>query len=301
MLTRRTIFSLPAALLARADETIFRGGVAVVRVDVQVQDGKMAVVGLTRDDFTIHEEGTPQQIRYFGSEELPLDVLLLLDVSISMAPHVSRVVEEAHGALGILRSGDRVGVMVFDREFRLRLPFEGSVEKVREGLDEALHQETFRGGTDIHFGLFEAAKYMRKNARPEARRAVIVLTDDRTERARKDALVLRGFNQAEAVLCSLVVDLKKNHGDTQAAGVESLSAQTGGDSFRAANAADWFRTTLERLRQRYALGFHLPDGLTAGTARAIRVDLSPKARQEHPRALVQSRKSYVVPDFRPGA
>lgn len=296
MLTRRSLITIPAALLAQGDEPTFRGGVAVVRVDVQVLNGNSAVTGLTRDDFVVQEQGQPQAIRYFGSEELPLDLLLLLDVSISMAPHVSRVVEEAHGALGLLRPGDRVGAMVFDREARLRLPYEGAIDKVRDGLDEALHRESFRGGTDIHFGLYEAAKYVRRHARPGARRAVIILTDDRTERARKDALVLRGFNQADAVLCSLVVDLKKNHGDTEKAGVESLSAQTGGDSFRATNAADWFRTTLERLRLRYALGFHLPEGLTAGTSRLLQVDLSSDARQRNPRAVVQARKTYIVPD-----
>ena len=296
MLTRRSVISLPAALLAQADEPTFRGGVAVVRADIQVLNGNLAVTGLTRDDFIVREQGQPQTIRYFGSEELPLDVLLLLDVSISMAPHVSRVVEEAHGALGVLRAGDRVAAMVFDREARTRLAYESSIEKVRDGLDEALHRESFRGGTDIHFGLYEAAKYVRRYARPEARRAVIILTDDRTERARKDALVLRGFNQADAVLCALVVDLKKNHGDTEPGGVEGLAAQTGGDSFRARNAADWFRTTLQRLRQRYAIGFHLPDGLTPGTARMLQVDLAPEARRRHPRAVVQARKTYIVPD-----
>src|SRR5687768_16926081 len=109
----------------RADETTFRGGVAVVRVDAQVLNGNAAVTGLTRDDFIVREEGRPQPIRYFGSDELSIDVLLLLDVSTSMSSHVSRVVEEAHAALGILRPGDRVGAMVFDREFRLRLPYEG--------------------------------------------------------------------------------------------------------------------------------------------------------------------------------
>ncbi|MDX2152559.1 MAG: VWA domain-containing protein [Bryobacteraceae bacterium] len=297
----RTLALLAAVLCCSAqDGPLFRGGVAVVRVDVQVLDGNAALAGLAQADFILKDEGGDQQIRYFGHDAQPLDLLLLLDVSTSMSPHVSRVVEQAHTALGVLRPGDRVGLMVFDRETRLRMPFEGAIEKVREGLDETLHQEKFRGGTDIHFGLYEAAKYVRKEARPEARRAIVILTDDRTERARKDSLVLRGFNQADAVLCALVVEVnKKKWGGTDPAGVEELSALTGGDSFRSNDAAQWFRTTLERLRQRYQLGFHLPEGLTPGVSRAVAVDLSPDARKRFPKARLRARQTYVVPDPAP--
>lgn len=291
--------SLLASLPCISQEApTFRGGVAVVRVDVQVLNGSSAVSGLTQADFLLKENGVDQPVRYFGHEQQSIDVVLLLDVSTSMSPHVSRVVEQAHTALGVLRPGDRVGIMVFDREARLRLPFEASIEKVREELDETLHQEHFRGGTDIHYGLYEAAKYVRKEARADARRAVVILTDDQTERARKDTLVLRGFNQADAVLCALVVEDKKRkgRGGTHEGGVEELSTLTGGDSFRSNDAAPWLRTTLERLRMRYQLGFHLPEGLVAGSSRSVTAELTSDARRKYPKARVQARQTYIVPD-----
>jgi VWFA-related protein len=277
---------------------LFRGGVAVVRVDVQVLNGNAALGNLKQSDFLLKEGGVDQPIRYFGHDEQPIDLVLLLDVSGSMSPQVSRVVEQAHTALGVLRPGDRVGIMVFDREARLRLPLEGSIDKVREALDETLHQEHFRGGTDIHFGLYEAAKYIRKDARPEARRAVVILTDDVTERARKDSLVLRGFNQADAVLCALVAEgkKKKRRGSDSVGGVEEISALTGGDSFRSNDAAQWLRTTLERLRQRYQLAFHLPEGLVPGSSREVSVELTREVRRQYPKARLQARQTYIVPD-----
>jgi VWFA-related protein len=280
-----------------AQEHLFRSGVAVVRVDVQVLEGtSAAVTDLTRVDFVLKENDRAVPIRYFGRDEQPLDILLLLDVSVSMGPHVSRMVETAHSALASLRPGDRVGIMVFDRKTRLRLELNGNIEHVRDELDETLHEENFMGGTDIHYGLYEAAKYMRKSARPDARRAVVILTDDRTEMTRKDNLVLRGLWQADAILCSLVVEAKFTASRTEAANVEGIARQTGGDTIRSANASEALQATLDRIRQRYTLGFHVPEGLPPGASRNITVELAPGARTRVPNANVQARRGYVVPD-----
>jgi VWFA-related protein len=288
-----SIWALP---LCAQQEHVFRGGVSVVRVDVQVKDASAAVGNLSREDFLIKEHGKPQLIRYFAQEEQTLDVLLLLDVSISMGPHVSRMVETAHSALGVLRPSDRVGIMVFDRKARLRFAFSSNLAEVRDAHDETLHQENFDGDTDIHHGLYEAARYVRKEARPEARRAIIILTDDQTEMARKDKLILRGLWQADAILCSLVVESKFRASLTESANVAGLSKQTGGDALQSANASEELQSTLERVRQRYTLGFHVPQGLPPGTSRQITVELAGGARQRHPDAQIQARRGYVVPD-----
>src|SRR5215468_9250281 len=45
-----------------------------------------AVVGdLKREDFTLQENGAPREIAYFSQEELPLSVVLLLDISSASA------------------------------------------------------------------------------------------------------------------------------------------------------------------------------------------------------------------------
>ena len=77
-----------AGLAASDDELVFRSDVSLVRVDAQVVDrDSRAVTGLRVGDFIIRDEGRPQQIRNFARENMPVDVLLLLDVSGSMRPH----------------------------------------------------------------------------------------------------------------------------------------------------------------------------------------------------------------------
>ncbi|MCU1274659.1 MAG: von Willebrand factor, type, partial [Bryobacterales bacterium] len=134
---------------------------------------------------------------------MPVDLVLLLDVSRSMEPHVQRIAAAAHQALGVLGDQDRIAIMVFDRATRVRLAFGNRQDAERE-LERVLDQEAFDGGTDIKRGLLDAANYMARHARHDARHAMVILTDDQTERDRDDAAVLRALTRADCVLSALI-------------------------------------------------------------------------------------------------
>ena len=188
-----------------ADDVVFRSNVSLVRVDARVVDrNNRGITGLHQEDFILREEGRPQQIRNFSSENMPVDVLLLLDVSASMRPHVERIASAAHQALRVLGDQDRVAIMVFDRFTRVRLPFRDSRADVEREFENLLRQETFNGGTDITRGLLDAASYIGRQARPGARRAIVILTDDQTERNRDEEAVSRALTRADAVLMALI-------------------------------------------------------------------------------------------------
>ena len=187
------------------DDVVFRSDVSLVRVDAQVVDsGNRAIAHLRMDDFVVREEGRPQPIRDFASEEMPVDVLFLLDVSASMRPHVQRIADASGQALTVLGKDDRMGIMVFDRSTRVRLPFSGSRSDVQREFDRLLRQERFNGGTDITRAMLDAADYIRTHGRREARRAIVILTDDRTEFDRDDDGVSRALTRADAVMCALI-------------------------------------------------------------------------------------------------
>jgi VWFA-related protein len=202
------LFALAAVVLsltAQEPDVVFRSDVSLVRVDAQVVDrDNRAITGLRVSDFILREDGRPQPIRNFASENMPVDVLFLLDVSASMRPHVQRIADAAHQALRVLADQDRMAIMVFDRQTRLRMPFRASRRDVEREFEALLDHETFRGGTDITRGLLDAANYVGREGRRDARRAIVILTDDQTEFNRDEAAVSRALTRADAVLCALI-------------------------------------------------------------------------------------------------
>ena len=212
--TLLVLFALAAGTALAADgDTVFHSDVSLVRVDTQVVDrDNHAVTGLHAEDFVLRDEGRPQPITNFASENMPVDLLLLLDVSRSMQPHIKHVASAAHKAFQVLRDQDRVGIMVFDRQTRVRLPYRFSRDEAEKELTALLKNEAFDGGTDITKGMLDAANYVAQHARPEARRAIVIVTDDRTQGDRDEAAVDRALTKADAVLCSLIAPAAQRSG-----------------------------------------------------------------------------------------
>src|SRR5688500_6781829 len=107
------IFTAGWAWAAEETDIVFRSDVALARIDVQVVDrNNRAITGLEVVDFVLFVARRQQEIRNFAHEDIPLDVLLLLDVSGSMQSHVQRVSDAAPDAMAVLGPSDRVGIMV---------------------------------------------------------------------------------------------------------------------------------------------------------------------------------------------
>lgn len=202
------------AAVAAEDNVVFRSDVSLVRVDTQVVDrDNRAITGLRAEDFILREQGQPRPIRNFASEKIPVDVVLLLDVSASMRPHIERIASAAHEAFRALRDEDRIAIMVFDRSTRLRLSFSKNHNDAERELESLLNQETFNGGTDITRGLLDATDYVARQGRREARRAIVIVTDDQTGSNRDVEGVSRALTRADTVLSLLLApDAMANRG-----------------------------------------------------------------------------------------
>jgi VWFA-related protein len=202
------IVAIGAAFLVASPQdadVVFHSDVSLVRVDAQVVDSSnRSITHLNAEDFVLHANGQVVPIRNFASENMPVDVLFLLDVSASMRPHVQRIADASGQALTVLGKDDRMGIMVFDRSTRVRLSFNSSRQDVQRGFDRLLREERFNGGTDITRAMLDAADYVRREGRRDARRAIVILTDDETEFNRDDEGVGRALARADAVMCALI-------------------------------------------------------------------------------------------------
>jgi VWFA-related protein len=141
---RRWILSaaalLPAARLLRAQEnSTFSTGVKVVNVLATVRNAKGELVHeLTKDDFTIEEDGHPQPITYFSRDtNLPLTLGLLVDTSASQRQVIDQEKTASKEFLRhILREDrDHAFLIHFDREIELLQDVTSSRSKLEDSLN----------------------------------------------------------------------------------------------------------------------------------------------------------------------
>jgi VWFA-related protein len=344
-MTRAVLFSLLACAASFAQtaarngadgdpNVTFHSDVSLVRVDAQVVDSSnRPIIHLHAGDFVLRLNGQQVPVTNFAADNMPIDVLFLLDVSGSMRPHVQRIADASGQALNQLTANDRMGIMVFDRYTRVRLPFNTSKQEVQRGFDRLLREERFNGGTDITRAMLDAADYISEHGRRDARRAIVILTDDMTEFDRDEVGVGRALSNANAVLCALIAPdaMPRGYGrrgggggpwgggpglggplggiifgrggspggggggqQQHSAGTSEIARDSGGDSM-SVNDASALEDTLERLRQRYTLYFNLPEGARPGDEGDVRVDLAPQARSRFSDAEVHYRRMHMAP------
>src|SRR6266853_6963122 len=113
--------------------------VKVVTLPVTVRDKHGKIVrDLTKDDFTLQEDGRPQAIRYFSQEtNLPLTLGLLVDTSRSQTNVLDAERNASRSFLDqmLVQEKDKAFLIHFDREVELLQDLTSSREKLQAALE----------------------------------------------------------------------------------------------------------------------------------------------------------------------
>jgi VWFA-related protein len=138
---------------AHAQQAVFRSQLEVVRVDVAVQRDGKPVRGLGQADFDLRDNGVRQAIQNVLLEKVPIDVMLVLDASSSVAGRrLERLQDAAERLLAGLRPGDRAGLMSFAHRVTRVQPLTADHKAVVQGVERlkglgstALYDAVFAG------------------------------------------------------------------------------------------------------------------------------------------------------------
>lgn len=194
-----SLLCLILIVLLHAQDRTFSAEVKVVNVLATVRNNKGEVVrNLTKDDFTLEEEGRPQVIRYFAQEsDLPLTLGLLVDTSGSQRRVLGQQRTASHRFLDqVLREDkDQAFLIHFNFEVELLQDLTSSRKELQTALARLEMPETRRplgqrggggfpparprggigGGTTLYDSVLLASEDLM--ARQRGRKALIVLSD----------------------------------------------------------------------------------------------------------------------------
>jgi Ca-activated chloride channel homolog len=287
----------------------------LVLVDVlPVQKKTGRVIGdLTRDHFTILEDGVTQKIEYFSKDKLPVSVVLLVDRAGCVNPFNDQIRAATIKAISHLKPEDEVAIMTFSSKVALVQPFTKDRSLIADRITgvEKQHQ------SEQHYfnaAMYEASEYMKKAANPAGRRAIIVLTSleasiDFSKISEQEALL--SVLESGAVVSGILVQTIGGrfeqgirgkptsflrHLGLRSGSLRLFVDETGGELTGA--PPDKIDATLNRLVDNIAASYSLAY-IPTNTARdnkrrRIRVDVAPEIEKREGKVVLLARRSYVM-------
>ena len=138
---------------------------------VNLDAGGRPVAGLTRDDFTILDEGVEQKMITFERGDIPFNATLLLDASTSMrGERLQRALDGARSFVRSMSRLDEAKLVLFSDHILLETPFTNIPSILTLGLGEV----EARGGTALNDALYLGVKRLDGKL---GRKVVVLLSD----------------------------------------------------------------------------------------------------------------------------
>jgi VWFA-related protein len=284
--------ALPATSQDPPPHALFSSRTDLVVLHVSVVDRKSGFVsGLSREAFTVYEDGKPQAIQFFRNEDTPVTVGLAIDNSGSMQPKRDAVIASGLAFADSSHPQDEMFTMNFNERVWPGLrghPFTSDHGELRA----ALAASTARGQTALFDAI--AASLSQLAGGHQQKRVLIVISDggDNASRTRFDDVLDRALRTNVVVYTVGLYDQYDDDANPKV--LMQLAAATGGEAFfprRTEEVTHILQRIATDIRSGYSIGY-VPDVTRGHGFRPIRVTVRPPDGRK---VSVRARRGYVLP------
>ena len=258
----------------------FSSKIDTVRVDVMVTDRQQPVLGLQPKDFAVTDSGVPQTVDLVTFEQIPLNVVLALDMSDSVeGERLGQLRAAGEAVIDALKPDDKAGLLTFGTAVSLRMGLTADAARVRA----ALNVPPNAGDTALVDASYSA---MALTGSDSGRPLVIVFSDGAdTASFLTPAAVLTSAKRGDAVVYAV-----SSNAPGQTTFLRDLCDLTGGrvlsvESMR--NLGSTFVGILDEFRHRYLISY-TPRGVSKDGWHPLEVRINGR------RAAVKARPGYLA-------
>lgn len=289
MIARLAAASAALALLQQGGAP-FRAETRLVVVEATVRNTRGELVtGLTRDAFTILENGKRQPIVLFDKDDVPVSLGLLIDNSGSMRTKRAKVEAAAIDFARASNPLDEMFVLNFADKSRVDVPFTSDVHVLEAGLARV----DSIGGTAMRDALAEGEAYLLQHARHD-RKVLVVITDGNDNASVTPFAHVRTIADQHdiAVYATGLLASQDPHAGRIRRELMDLTEATGGIAYFPTSLEQIDNVAIEMARQirmQYTIGYMPIDQALDGSFRRIRVT----ARGSGPLS-VRTRMGYLA-------
>ena len=244
--------------------------VDVVQVTVTVMDGRGRFVGgLPQTAFRVSEDGRRQTISHFASENVPLELIVAVDISGSMTPAMPKLKTAVKEFLGAVPSHNAITLLAFnDTLFTLTRRATDLAERVK-----AVDRLAPWGSTALYDAILRGVDLL---GRQTGRKALIVFSDGEDQGSHATMADVERRLQASDVTLYMIGQGRGVTLESLKRVLQRLAAPTGGralftESIDELHAA--FGELLDELSHQYLLGYPPTNATRDDTWRSIKVDV----------------------------
>jgi Ca-activated chloride channel family protein len=283
---------------ARKSDQRIKVDVDLVLVNTTVTDPyNRLVTGLERENFRVYEDNQEQELVHFSSEDVPISIGVILDLSGSMTNKVDKARLAALQFFKTANPQDEFFLVSFNDRAQLVSRFTSSIEELQNRMMYA----AAKGRTALLDAIYLGLSQM-KGAR-NTKRALLIISDGGDNHSRYNERDIKNFvREADVQLYAVgIYDPLgfRNRTPEELNGpgmLAEITEMTGGRAFPVENLNDLPDIAAKigmELRNQYVLGYKPGNNDRDGKWRKIKVKLKP------PRGLpplnVYSRAGYYAP------
>ncbi len=269
--------------------------VDLVLVPVTITDPmNRLVTGLEKDNFELTDNGQEQVIRHFSSEDAPISLGVIFDVSGSMADKIDKSREAVVEFFRTANPQDEFFLITFSEKPEVLVDFTSSVEDIQSKLVYAIP----KGRTALLDAIYLGMNRMRK-AHYE-RKALLIISDGGDNHSRYTEGEIKSMvREADVQIYGIGLfdrDFKSPEEREGPALLSEVTEVTGGRTFvidSPNELADVATKIGIELRNQYVLGYRPTNPGRDGKWRKIKVKLNPP--KGLPPLHVYSKTGYYAP------
>ena len=272
-----------------------RVNVDMVLVPVTVTDPmNRLVTGLEKENFQIFDNSNAEKIKSFATEDAPLSIGIVLDLSGSMQGKFNRARKALSAFMHTCNPLDEFFVIGFNDRPAVLVDYTSDVEDVeaRMVMLRPQNRTALIDAMYLAVNKLKTAKYERK--------AMLVISDGGDNRSRyTQGELTRSVRESEVQIFSMgIFDMYANTEEEQNGPMllNDLCESTGGKLFKVPDVAvlsDVAERISEQIRDEYVIGYTPTDRKRDGTWRKLKVRLLPPPGL--PDLTPHSREGYYAP------
>lgn len=277
---------------------VMKVDVNLAEVNVTVTDPfNRLVTGLEQENFRVFEDGVEQEITHFSSEDVPISIGLVFDMSGSMSDKVDKARQAAVQFMKTANPFDQFFLVSFNDRAELTSGFTSSVEE----LQNRMLFTSAKGRTALLDAVYLGLSEMR-GAR-NAKRALLIISDGGDNHSRYSETDIKNFlKEADCQLYAMGIFDPVGIRDRTAeemngpALLEEMTAMTGGRVFPVSDLDELPDIAAKigmELRNQYVLGYKPSNHAHNGVWRKIKVRLRPP--KGLPPLNVYAKTGYYAP------